>query len=925
MLQTHQNILVHSTLLLATVLVYVGARATVGVFGNGSNPVVPEPSTCPSRSVNYITQTLPQQCFTTVWAGKNEEYAASSIAVSLASNDGTSQSSAKGSHVTISPPSLSPLGTSSKLALNEPSQSDLPPATSQLKAPATDPKVSGPSEAGAETENDSPFDNAHFLSFEEWKKQNLAKVGQSPESLGLGRSGAGEPRRRPGGISNALDSLGEDTEIEIDFGGFVNPQVPSQVPRDSAPGAGDEGTTQSDKSSHGSKTEHLPSARARSKDAGVTCKERSNYASFDCAATVLKTNPESKGSNSILVENKDNYMLNECSANNKFLIVELCDNILIDTIVLANFEFFSSIFRTFRVSVSDRYPVKLEKWRELGTFNARNSRDVQAFLVEEPQIWARYLRIEFLTYFGNEYYCPVSLLRVHGTTMMEEFNRDLKASRGEEDSEGDIEQDGQDLEGSENTPDKVKADSSVKEPEFDKTQPVIIGTTAPPPPSPVETSSQHRLNDTTPSENPQDLPQPLIVTTPFASSLSAQMEAFFKALERSDICNPQDEPEANALSSPIRLPSQPTTTSSTTSLSIRATTNITSSSSLQKPSSISSVIVTSSVSTSSDIIDSKINENKINSSRSVSHASQSYSKPHSSSTQPPASNPTTQESFFKSFHKRLQLLEANSTLSLQYIEEQSRILRDAFSKVEKRQLAKTTTFLETLNTTVMNEVREFRTQYDQIWQSTVLELSAQRQQSQHEIAALSARLTLLADELLFQKRIAILQFLLIILCLGLTIFSRGSAAAGVNYLEHVVNKSSINLSRYASHFDSPPGSPSSTRPSLRYGIFSRATSFHRRSPSEDSMGIRREQTKSPSIEYEPPTPTSQQSEEAARESDEGRDSPLSTKSGCSEAPVSVNGVTPRASGGLLSPDAVAESSSSGGTTPSADTDVGVHT
>ncbi|KAL9039354.1 MAG: hypothetical protein Q9214_004911 [Letrouitia sp. 1 TL-2023] len=252
-------------------------------------------------------------------------------------------------------------------------------------------------------------------------------------------------------------------------------------------------------------------------------------------------------------------------------------------------------------------------------------------------------------------------------------------------------------------------------------------------------------------------------------------------------------------------------------------------------------------------------DEKALSSKATDYTSPSASKSQSSPTHPPASNPTTQESFFKSVHKRLQLLESNSTLSLQYIEEQSRILRDAFTKVEKRQLTKTAAFLDSLNKTVLTELREFRIQYDQIWQSTVLELSSQRQQSQSEISALSARLSLLADELLFQKRIAILQFLLILLCLGLVLFSRGSATAGVNYLEHVVQKSSVNLSRYAANFESPSGSPSSTRPSSRYGIFGRA-SFHQRSPSEESMIMERDSTKHPSIEYSPPTPTSQQSE-----------------------------------------------------------------
>ncbi len=39
------------------------------------------------------------------------------------------------------------------------------------------------------------------------------------------------------------------------------------------------------------------------------------------------------------------------------------------------------MIRTFRVSVSDRYPVKSEKWKDLGIFEARNSREIQAFLI----------------------------------------------------------------------------------------------------------------------------------------------------------------------------------------------------------------------------------------------------------------------------------------------------------------------------------------------------------------------------------------------------------------------------------------------------------------------------------------------------------------------------------------------------------------
>ena len=373
----------------------------------------PSNATCHSRTANYITGTLPQQCLRMNRTNSTTANATASetLPTSTASRDaGTAP---------ISPPAGqegSPgTSTTPEPVLIIPSDS----ATSFASASPTAGESALPTTQQGEAEIDSPLDNANFLSFEEWKKQNLAKAGQSPENVG--RSGPIDADRRRPGISNALDTLGEESEIELDFSGFGGGYENSNERHDPSTSTRSGSAVQPP----------TPQQTLRSKDAGKTCKERTNYASFDCAATILKNNPECKSGSSILVENKDSYLLNQCSADNKFIIVELCNDILIDTIVLANYEFFSSIFRHFRISVSDRYPVKMEKWRELGTFEARSTREVQAFLIENPLIWARYLRIEFLTHYGNEYYCPVSLLRVHGTTMMDEFRHQEEIARGE--------------------------------------------------------------------------------------------------------------------------------------------------------------------------------------------------------------------------------------------------------------------------------------------------------------------------------------------------------------------------------------------------------------------------------------------------------------------------------------------------------------
>jgi hypothetical protein len=49
----------------------------------------------------------------------------------------------------------------------------------------------------------------------------------------------------------------------------------------------------------------------------------------------------------------------------------------------------------------------------------------------------RYIRIDFLSYYGTEYFCPVSLLRVYGLTQMEEWKSDVWKAEWEA-SQGDV-------------------------------------------------------------------------------------------------------------------------------------------------------------------------------------------------------------------------------------------------------------------------------------------------------------------------------------------------------------------------------------------------------------------------------------------------------------------------------------------------------
>jgi len=132
----------------------------------------------------------------------------------------------------------------------------------------------------------------------------------------------------------------------------------------------------------------------------------------------METNQEAEGASSILTENRDRYLLSPCTANTWF-VVELCDQILIDTFILANYEMFSSSFHEFSFYASETFPP--ESWHHLGTYFGEDTRDTQKFEVSDPLIWARYVLIEIHSFHGREFYCPLNLIRVFGTTMVEDY------------------------------------------------------------------------------------------------------------------------------------------------------------------------------------------------------------------------------------------------------------------------------------------------------------------------------------------------------------------------------------------------------------------------------------------------------------------------------------------------------------------------
>ncbi|KAL2107446.1 hypothetical protein VUR80DRAFT_5254 [Thermomyces stellatus] len=638
-------------------------------------------SLCAAKTINHITHTLPQQCLKGFGARPTSEQ--TPVPTDSPAYD-------KNHHV-------------ERLALES------------IATDATTPR----------RQQDKPI-----LSFEEWKELMLRRHGQDPADL--------RERQRsepPTPVTELADpglsgTFGDEGEISLNF------DVPA-VPIPEGPGVygpvtdGSEAFLGDDGKAHYS----------RSKDAGKTCKERFSYSSFDAGATVLKASPGAKNPKAILMENKDSYMLFECTAEEKYVIVELSDDILVDTVVLANFEFFSSMVRHFRVSVSDRYPVKPEKWRQLGIFEGKNARDIQPFLVENPQIWAKYVRVDFLTYYGNEYYCPVSLLRIHGTRMLESW-KETEGIPEDEDS-GQEPVSGGYLEATThedpvNIPDPHGAVSAIHDA-------LLFGIPQATCPAPVV--QREDAHPTKPDGPVQD-----VAGGPEETHEASVTSQHSGVKETDSPAGTYTPPNANAT---VPTASSTITTASPGENSRKSTSG------------------TVDASTESTHSNSSASETPVQNKSAEPASTQPKNRTTSSSGQ--SALPTVQESFFKTFSKRLQLLESNMTWSLKYVEDQSRYIQEALVQIEDRRLFEAETLLASLNRTVHIELAALRQQYEEVWQSTVLALETQREQSQAELIALSSRLNVLADEVVFQKRMSIGQSTLLLCCLVLIIFSRSVA------------------------------------------------------------------------------------------------------------------------------------------------------
>ncbi|XP_060858327.1 uncharacterized protein LOC132935729 [Metopolophium dirhodum] len=149
---------------------------------------------------------------------------------------------------------------------------------------------------------------------------------------------------------------------------------------------------------------------------------KKNYASPECGAKVVSTNPEAKYPHLLLTKPSDEYLLNLCKSTTWF-VVELCEAIQVKKIEIANFELFSSTPKEFSVYVASRLNARV--WTPIANLVAEDVRILQGFILNttDENEFNKYIKVEINSHYGKEHYCPISVFNAYGLSEIEVLER----------------------------------------------------------------------------------------------------------------------------------------------------------------------------------------------------------------------------------------------------------------------------------------------------------------------------------------------------------------------------------------------------------------------------------------------------------------------------------------------------------------------
>ncbi|KAF8324884.1 UNC-like C-terminal-domain-containing protein [Cantharellus anzutake] len=549
-----------------------------------------------------------------------------------------------------------------------------------------------------------------FPSFEEWKRLRFSQTPNKSTDDNMESSNAGGP---------------EDAHINSHAGSSASPKTLEDI---------------------------VPTLR-------VPLTDRFNYASVDCSARIHSSHKESKSPASILSPKRDKYMLSPCATPGKFVIVELCDDIQIDTIQLANSEFFSGVFKDISVSVS----VEQKHWKHVGTYSAKNIRTVQSFHPPPDPHFYRYVRIDFLSHYGLEYYCPVSLLHVYGLTQMEEYKWNEWQAAGRKEREAGAE--AEYLELAHSQTELIKLTSTA----VGATSSVNIGPTESTP-AERSTSGQDTVAEASNSAAASatsavaaDIQSththtPIIVPTETLAAPEAEIDDIVnQIMTGGPVYAYAADGKSNASSN---IPAESEISSTAPSAPDPAASALQSTATHASPSESSTLAPLNS--TAVRYVRSPTDSSTLRSTRPSSYS--------------PSPSLATGESVYRNIMKRLVALESNSSLSVKYIEDQAKSVREALKKLE-------------------DDVGKLQTSHQLALRKALLELRNQKRDMEVQRMEFVTQLHTLSNEITLEKRLGVAQLCLLLMVLVFMTFTRGASPGGSLFDELSVPKNSMRTGR----------------------------------------------------------------------------------------------------------------------------------
>ncbi|CAG9465748.1 unnamed protein product [Pedinophyceae sp. YPF-701] len=262
---------------------------------------------------------------------------------------------------------------------------------------------------------------------------------------GKGAGAAGGPSSTKGVVGDGAGDAGAGRPTEASRGaaeGGAEGQARAGGAVD-AGGAEGSGTRPADEGAGGPRASDQRggvSEGAVAPTADVDLRERINYASKSNGAKVLAYNPEVKNAGSLLSEDSNSYLLSPCSAPERWVMVELTQEVSLDTIVLEDHEMHSSRVKDFEVYGRQSRPTvrqsrgplpDLSGWVLLGQFRAKNMHSRPQNFAVSGHAWVKFLLVRFLNHYGNEVNCCLSSLKAYGVGEYENLQQELDLAERE--------------------------------------------------------------------------------------------------------------------------------------------------------------------------------------------------------------------------------------------------------------------------------------------------------------------------------------------------------------------------------------------------------------------------------------------------------------------------------------------------------------